>query len=316
MNYLEAWPDSVDGAETLYRIEAQLRRYASMPDGSPELVSLWVQFTWVINASQIAPRLLLTSPIRRCGKTTVLNILWSLVHAPQSNINVTPAALYNAIDQKQCTLLLDEADNWISKRGQIPSILSAGHSRDTAYVPRVIGGELVEYSVYAPIAIAAIGRALPPTLEDRSIIVRMRRKRPEESLEKFRKDRTDDLAEFAGQLGKIVGAILAKLLQALLWPLASHPHDDRAVLKRRWQRPPNGSDRNGRIHRVFDEFPANHPRHISGIAAMPGVEDARNLASFADPVVGFVQKKGALLLIDGIIESGRSDVDIGLRRMN
>jgi len=95
---------------------------------------------------------------------------------------------------------LDEADNWISKRGQIPSILNAGHSRDTAYVPRVIGGELVEYSVYAPIAIAAIGRALPPTLEDRSIIVRMRRKRPEESLEKFRKDRTDDLAELARKL--------------------------------------------------------------------------------------------------------------------
>ena len=197
MNYLEPWPDPVDGAETLYGIEAQLRRYASMPEGSPELTTLWVQFSWAIKASQIAPLLLLTSPMRRCGKTTVLNILRSLVHAPQSNINVTPAALYNAIDQKQCTLLLDEADNWISKRGPITSILNAGHSRDTAHVPRVIGGALIEYSVYAAIAIAAIGGALPATLEDRSIIVRMRRKRPEETLEKFRKDRTNDLTELA-----------------------------------------------------------------------------------------------------------------------
>jgi hypothetical protein len=197
VNYLEPWPDTVDGAETLYGIEARLRRHASMPDGSPELVALWVQFTWAIKASQIAPRLILTSPMRRCGKTTVLNILSSLVHAPQSNINVTPAALYNAIDQKQCTLLLDEADNWLGKRGPIASILNAGHSRDTAHVPRVIGGTLIEYSVYAAIAVAAIGGALPATLEDRSIIVRMRRKRPQETLETFRKDRTDKLTELA-----------------------------------------------------------------------------------------------------------------------
>src|SRR5271169_516006 len=117
MNYLERWPEPVDGAGVLYEIEAQLRRYVSMPTGSPELVALWVMFTWAIKASQIAPRLILTSPMRRCGKTTVLNILRSLVHAPQSNINVSPAALYTAIDQNQCTLLLDEADNWLGKRG-------------------------------------------------------------------------------------------------------------------------------------------------------------------------------------------------------
>jgi putative DNA primase/helicase len=197
MNHLEPWPDPVDEAETLYGIEAQLRRYASMPEGSPELTTLWVQFSWAIKASQIAPLLLLTSPMRRCGKTTVLNILRSLVPAPQSNINVSPAALYTAIDQRQCTLLLDEADNWISKRGPVTSILNAGHSRDSAYVPRIIGGVLIEYSVYAAIAIAAIGAALPPTLEDRSVIVRMRRKRPHETLERFRKDRTNDLTELA-----------------------------------------------------------------------------------------------------------------------
>jgi hypothetical protein len=197
MNALDPWPEPVDGAEVLYGIEAKLRHYVSMPDGSPEITALWVMFTWAIDASEIAPRLFLTSPMRRCGKTTVLDILRALVHRPQANINVTAAALYNAIDQTQCTLLLDEADNWVSKRGPITSILNAGQSRATAVVPRMIGGVLVEYSVYAAIAIAALGRPLPATLEDRSIFVRMRRKRADETLEKFRQDRIADLSVLA-----------------------------------------------------------------------------------------------------------------------
>src|SRR5271169_6815606 len=106
MNYLERWPEPVDGAGVLYEIEAQLRRYVSMPTGSPELVGLWVMFTWAIKASQIAPRLILTTPLRRCGKTTALNMLRTRVHAPESSMNVSPAALDTSIEQNQCTLLL------------------------------------------------------------------------------------------------------------------------------------------------------------------------------------------------------------------
>jgi hypothetical protein len=197
MNYLEPWPEPVDGAEVLYSIEATLRRYVSMPDGSPELVALWVMFTWAIDASDIAPRLFLTSPMRRCGKTTVLDILTALVHRPEANVNVTAASLYTAIDQEHCTLILDEADQWATKRGPVMGVLNSGHSRATAFVPRVIGGVRVKYSTYAAIAIAALGRPLPATLEDRCITVRMRRKKRDEILERFSLHHTDELTELA-----------------------------------------------------------------------------------------------------------------------
>ena len=197
MNYLEPWPDPVDGAEVLYEIEAQLRRYVSMPTGSPELVALWVMFTWAIDASDIATRLFLTSPTRRCGKTTVLHILTALVHRPEANVNVTAASLYTAIDQEHCTLILDEADQWATKRGPVMGVLNSGHSRATAFVPRVIGGVRVKYSTYAAIAIAARGRPLPATLEDRCITVRMWRKKPDEMLERFSLRDTDELTELA-----------------------------------------------------------------------------------------------------------------------
>ncbi len=197
MIHLEPWPEPVDGAEVLNEIEARLRRHVSMPDGSPELVALWVMFSWAIDASDIAPRLLLTSPMRRCGKTTVFDILTAMVHRPEANVNVTAASLYTAIDQDHCTLILDEADQWATKRGPVMSVLNSGHSRATAFVPRVIGGVRVKYSTYAAIAIAALGRPLPATLEDRCIIVRMRRKRPDEVLERFSLRHTDELNELA-----------------------------------------------------------------------------------------------------------------------
>jgi hypothetical protein len=75
--------------------------------------------------------------------------------------------------------------------------LNSGHSRATAFVPRVIGGVRVKYSTCAAIAIAALGRPLPATLEDRCITVRMRRKKRDEMLERFSLHHTDELTELA-----------------------------------------------------------------------------------------------------------------------
>ena len=49
MNYLDPWPEPVNGAEVLDAIGAALHRHLCMPDGSPELVALWVMFTWAID---------------------------------------------------------------------------------------------------------------------------------------------------------------------------------------------------------------------------------------------------------------------------
>ena len=49
-----------------------------------------------------------------------------------------------------------------------------------------------QFSTWAAVAIALIGK-LPDTLQDRSILIRMRRRLPSESIAQFRADRTDDL---------------------------------------------------------------------------------------------------------------------------
>ena len=66
-------------------------------------------------------------------------------------------------------------------------MLNSGHSQATAYVIRTAGEdhEPRRFGTWAPKAIALIG-SLPATLADRSIDIRMHRKRPGDRVERFR----------------------------------------------------------------------------------------------------------------------------------
>jgi hypothetical protein len=99
-------------------------------------------------------------------------------------------------------LLIDEADTFVAgrKRGELTGIVNSGHTRQTAYVERTETVRKLKFvrrfSTFIPIAFAAIG-SLPATIEDRSIVVPMRRKGPNEGLARFREDRVDGLEDLA-----------------------------------------------------------------------------------------------------------------------
>ena len=79
--------------------------------------------------------------------------------------------------------------SWASARS-CAGILNGGHNRLSAYVWRCDGEdrEPRRFAVWAPKCIAMIGH-LPDTLEDRSLVVPLRRKRASEPVERFRADR-------------------------------------------------------------------------------------------------------------------------------
>ncbi len=56
-----------------------------------------------------------------------------------------------------------------------------------------------QFSTYAPAAIAMIGQ-LPDTLYDRSVVISLRRRKPDEKVESFRSDRTEDLHVLARKM--------------------------------------------------------------------------------------------------------------------
>jgi hypothetical protein len=137
-------------------------------------LSLWILHTFVFDRFMITPRLALLSPVRGCGKTTVLTALNWLSCRPERHDDPSVASLYQSIDFMRPTLLIDEADNLgLNKLGPMRTLLNSGHHQDGS-VTRSIGGGPRRFSTFCPMAIAAIG-SLPLPLQQRCIILRMER---------------------------------------------------------------------------------------------------------------------------------------------
>ena len=190
----DSWPDPVTGEEVLVELVRTLTRYLALSEGVATTIALWILFAHAHDAFPISPILAVTSPEKRCGKTTLLELVSSLVPCPLPSSSITAASLFRAVDQFRPTLLIDEADTFLGDRDELRGLLNSGHRRTLAVVIRTVGDqhEARAFSTWAPKVIALIGR-LPDTLADRSIEVRMRRRTKDEHVERLRLDRLDEL---------------------------------------------------------------------------------------------------------------------------
>ena len=158
-------------------------------------VALWVLHAHVYNRFMVTPRLALTSPVRGCGKTTLLSVIERLVRLARKTDGITPAATYRLIDREHCTLLVDEADNLgLSVNGALRAVLNSGH-RKGGTVTKFIGDYPRPFSTFAPMAIAAIG-ALPLPLMHRSLVIRMKRHDGSRKLKRFDENDTAATTDF------------------------------------------------------------------------------------------------------------------------
>ena len=211
----EPWPDVVEGADLLADLAAAFRCYLALPEGAPEAMALWVVFTHAFEAAESSPRLALLSPLPECGKTTALTLLGRLTVRSVLASNLSPAVVFRIIEEQRPTLLLDECDTYMEHNEEFRGILNSGHMRDTAAVWRCVGEDHTpqRFDTWAPMALAKIG-ALHPTLASRSIIIQMRRKRPEEDVERFRPLHASAMEELARKAARWVSDNLGRLTGA------------------------------------------------------------------------------------------------------
>ena len=195
---LKPWPEPVDAASWLNCVRAELCRYIVFPKHAAAAVALFSLYTHAVDAFSVSPRLAITSPEKRCAKTMILEMESHLVHRPLAAANITSAAIFRSIDKWGPTLLIDEADTFLRDSDEMRGVLNSGHYRATAYVIRTTGEdhEPRRFSTWGAVVIAMIG-SLPGTLEDRSIVIPMRRRRADEHVERFRLDDGAGLSEFA-----------------------------------------------------------------------------------------------------------------------
>lgn len=183
----ESWPEPVDTALLLDDLTTMIRRFVALEEREARSVAFWILATHHVERADCAPILAVTSPEKRCGKTTLLTILGQLVARPLLASSITPATTFRVIEKYRPTLLIDEADTFLKENEELRGILNSGHTPASAYVFRSVGDEHEprRFSTFGFKAIACIG-SLPSTLADRSIEIRLRRRQPNEHVQKLR----------------------------------------------------------------------------------------------------------------------------------
>lgn len=204
----EPWPDPVDGAALLTEIAATFNLHVKLLAGADTALSLWVVFAHALDVFQIAPMLGLTSPTKRCGKTNCLILAGAMAPRTLTTANISTAAVYRTIEKFRPTLLVDELDRIFAdqSKADLVGVLNAAHVRQMAYVVRSTGDdhEPSLFSVWSAKGWAYKGK-LPrslDTLEDRSIIVPMRRRAEGEEVERLRLDKLDAFAPLCRQAAR------------------------------------------------------------------------------------------------------------------
>jgi len=187
-------PESYEGAALLHDLAVFLGRYVAFPSEQHKTaVGLWVVHTHALAAFESTPRLAVLSPEKGSGKTRLLEVLELLCPRARHASNLTAAAMFRLVTAEQPTLLFDEVDTIFgpaaSQHEELRGMLNAGHRRG-AVAYRCVGEpsnmKVQAFPAFAAVALAGIGD-LPDTLIDRSILVRMRRRAPDEVVEPFRR---------------------------------------------------------------------------------------------------------------------------------
>jgi len=187
---VEPWPEAVDGCALLDEIASTFRRYVILPKHADTVAALWVLNTYVHDASYHSPMIILTSPEKRCGKTTAMMVFMAVCSHPLPASNVSGAVVFRAIDKWHPTLMIDEVDSFLADKEDLRGIINSGHTKAGAFVLRCFGDEHEpkRFSTWCPKILSGIGR-ISDTLEDRSILFPLRRKLPDENVARLRIDR-------------------------------------------------------------------------------------------------------------------------------
>ena len=223
--------DNPDGARVLDDVEAFVRRFCVLPgEHCYVAVTLWAAHTRFIHLFETTPRLACLSPEPGSGKTRVLEVLDVLCANPLLALDISMAAFFRIVEDRQPSILLDEVDAiFIGKKQSEGSedmrrVINNGYRRG-AVVQRVGGknrDEVQDFRVFCPVAMAGLGH-LPDTLMSRSVILRMKRRRGGEKVQQFR----DRIHRPEGQKLQAVMANWAANVETLDYPELPEGVEDR-----------------------------------------------------------------------------------------
>ncbi|MFD3973279.1 DUF3631 domain-containing protein [Streptomyces cyaneofuscatus] len=185
----------IDGAALLDELEAFHRRFNVFPTESAYVaVALWDAHAHLIDCFETTPRIAFLSPEPGSGKSRALEIVEILTPRPMSTVSASANALYRLVDSAEGlpTVLFDEVDTIFGPKAgadeALRGFLNAGYRRIGGALRCVGDGSNQNAQVfgsYCAVAMAGLG-SLPDTVLTRSVIIRMRKRAPNEKVESYR----------------------------------------------------------------------------------------------------------------------------------
>jgi hypothetical protein len=179
-------------AELLDQTAAVICRFMVVTAQQADTLALWIALTHAVAAFDLVPYLHVTAGSKRAGKSRLLELLQHVVRRSWYTGRTTTAALVRKLAKDESTLLLDESDTALQGNSDyalsLVGVLNAGYSRHLTVTLCVGEGATItpkEFSVFGLKALAGIG-ALPSTVADRSIEIRLKRKLRTEQVERAR----------------------------------------------------------------------------------------------------------------------------------
>lgn len=187
--------DPAPAPQPLDNVLHYLRRYVAYPSEHAAVAhALWVVHTHLMDAWESTPRIAFLSPEPGSGKSRALEASELLVPRPVNAVNVSVAYLFRKVgdERGRPTILYDEVDTVFTARGDnedIRGLLNAGHRKHSVVGRCVVHGKRIETEetpAYSAVALAGLGD-LPDTILTRSVVIRMRRRAPNEPIEPYRR---------------------------------------------------------------------------------------------------------------------------------
>jgi Protein of unknown function (DUF3631) len=184
-------------AQILDDVHAFLGRFVIYPSKEAhDAHVLWIAHTHCMDAWESTPRIAFLSPEPASGKTRAIEISELLVPNPVEAVNVSPAYIFRKVGDPENglpTILHDEIDTLFGPKAKenedVRGLYNAGHRRGAVTGRCAVYGKKVvpeEISAFSALALAGLGW-LPETILSRCVVIRMRRRAPNERVTPFRR---------------------------------------------------------------------------------------------------------------------------------
>ncbi|MFG2861564.1 DUF3631 domain-containing protein [Streptomyces sioyaensis] len=186
---------SLDGAALLDEVEAFHRRFNIFPlEAAYVAVTLWDAHAHLMGCFDSTPRIAFLSPEPGSGKSRALEVIQTLVPNDVLAAQASVSALFRSVSEPDNlpTILFDEIDTIFGPKAgdneDLRGFVNAGHRRGVGVLRCVGEGSKQDshrFETFCAVALAGLGN-LPDTIMTRSVIIRMRKRAPNEKVEPFR----------------------------------------------------------------------------------------------------------------------------------